>query len=108
MHTGYLFDLVRDHENPVVRAVGKRKWNELLYINDSFGEGMKILLWWITMRNETEIDNDALNYDIKERKKYSYRNEINEISFVLMTEPLFKKVYTKWFICLKILMPKRF
>ena len=23
MHTGYLFDLVRDHENPAVRAVGK-------------------------------------------------------------------------------------
>ena len=25
MHTRYLFDLVRDHENPAVRAVGKRK-----------------------------------------------------------------------------------
>ena len=49
-------------------------------------------LW--TVRNETEIDNDVLKYDINERKKYSYRNEINEISFVLMTESLFKKVYT--------------
>ena len=68
MHTGYLIALVRDHENPAERAVEKRKWNGLLYINDSFGEGMEILLWWITMRNETKIDNDALNYDIKKER----------------------------------------
>ena len=42
------------------------------------------------MRNGIEIDNDALNYDIKERKKYFLSEmESMKISLVLITEPLF-------------------
>ena len=52
------------------------------------------------MRNEIEIDNDALNFNIKEI--FPIGNEINEISLALITEPWFKKVYTKCIILLRM------
>ena len=75
MHTStwYLFDLVRDHENPVVRTVGKRKWSECC-----------IYIWFLRGRdldfdkmnkfgNGTGIENNAvMNYikDWNDEKKY--------------------------------------
>ena len=41
--------------------------------------------------NEIVINNEVLNYDIKERKKeiFLIRNEIDETPLVLTTKPLF-------------------